>query len=138
MDPISRSHERVAEKQFEAERINRPVTNLSDLQKRVLRFVYSNEFKGHEGFAYASPEGLALESLYNLGLVQLSLTKNGYGARPTAKGRLLLLENLDLKFPLPEHKRWKITTGLAIAAIVIALGSFIVAMLSLLQSAGRL
>ena len=124
--------------QIDNERRNRPVTNLSNLQKKVLKLVYSDECKTQDWFSLTSPEGAALESLNDLGLVHLVATKEGLGAIPNAKGRLLLAENPELVFPLPEYKRWKITTGIAIGALIIALGSLIVAILSLLLSAGNL
>lgn len=121
METDSRTQERIARMRLEDERNNRPITNLSKLQKKVLRYVYSESYDNHNGIDQFSPEGVALTSLNDLGLVRLICTKDGLGAIPTPKGKLLLYENPKLRFPVSENVRWIITTVIAVAALVLGI-----------------
>ena len=132
MDPS----DKIARRALEDERLARPVTYLTKFQKTVLKDVAVDIYDS-DGVPHQSPEAGALESLSSLGLVSLRSTKEGIGGQLTEKGRLLLHENPKLRFSPPEGKRWKITTTIAIVALVIALGSLIVAALSLILQFGR-
>lgn len=116
--------ERISRHQIEEERLIREVKYLTPIQKKTLldinKGMYDND--DFEGFPYDSPTGIAIMSLEDLGLLQISLTKGGVGVRRlTTKGKLLLLENSKLRFPLPEFTRWVITTTIAGIALVISL-----------------
>lgn len=128
---------RIALKSIEEERLARPVTYLSKEQKNVLNKVAEGIYENSDGVPHESITAAALRTLETLGLVHLISTKDGIEAKLTDKGRLLLHENKKLNFPIPENTRWKITTAIAIAAIVIALGSLIIAALSLKQQFGQ-
>lgn len=126
----SRIHEKIATRSIEEERKARPVTYLSRFQKEVLKKAEKGLYND-DGVSHESPEAAALSLLSSLGLLHLISTKNGVGGFLTEKGRLLLYENPKLKFPIEENTRWVVSTTISALAIMIALGSLIVAILSL-------
>lgn len=128
----SQVQERIAKCSLEEERKARPVTYLSRLQKEVLKKAEKGLYKD-DGVSHESPEAAALSLLSSLGLLHMISTKEGVGGFLTDKGRLLLYENQKLKFPVEENTRWVVSTTISALAIMIALGSLIVAILSLLR-----
>ena len=128
----SRVHEKIDKRSIEEERKARPVTYLSRFQKEVLKKAEKGLYND-DGVSHESPEAAALSLLSSLGLLHLISTKNGVGGFLTEKGRLLLYENPKLKFPIEENTRWVVSTTISALAIMIALGSLIVAILSLLR-----
>lgn len=96
--------------------------------KKAEKGLYKDDGVNHE-----SPEAAALSLLSSLGLLHMISTKEGVGGFLTDKGRLLLYENPKLKFPVEENTRWVVSTTISALAIMIALGSLIVAILSLLR-----
>ena len=124
--------ERIAKRSLEEERKARPVTYLSRFQKEVLKKAEKGLYKD-DGVSHESPEAAALSLLSSLGLLHMISTKEGVGGFLTDKGRLLLYENQKLKFPVEENTRWVVSTTISALAIMIALGSLIVAILSLLR-----
>lgn len=124
--------ERIAKRSLEEERKARPVTYLSRFQKEVLKKAEKELYKD-DGVSHESPEAAALSLLSSLGLLHMISTKEGVGGFLTDKGRLLLYENQKLKFPVEENTRWVVSTTISALAIMIALGSLIVAILSLLR-----
>lgn len=135
----SQVQERIAKCSLEEERKARPVTYLSRLQKEVLKKAEKGLYKAEKGLykddgvSHESPEAAALSLLSSLGLLHMISTKEGVGGFLTDKGRLLLYENPKLKFPVEENTRWIVSTTISALAIMIALGSLIVAILSLLR-----
>lgn len=129
----SQVQERIAKCSLEEKRKARPVTYLSRLQKEVLKKAEKGLYKD-DGVSHESPEAAALSLLSSLGLLHMISTKEGVGGFLTDKGRLLLFyENPKLKFPVEENTRWIVSTTISALAIMIALGSLIVAILSLLR-----
>lgn len=128
----SQVQERIAKRSLEEERKARPVTYLSRFQKEVLKKAEKELYKD-DGVSHESPEAAALSLLSSLGLLHMISTKEGVGGFLTDKGRLLLYENPILKFPVEENTRWVVSTTISALAIMIALGSLIVAILSLLR-----
>lgn len=128
----SQVQERIAKRSLEEERKARPVTYLSRFQKEVLKKAEKELYKD-DGVSHESPEAAALSLLSSLGLLHMISTKEGVGGFLTDKGRLLLYENQKLKFPVEENTRWVVSTTISALAIMIALGSLIVAILSLLR-----
>ena len=128
----SQVQERIAKSSLEEERKARPVTYLSRFQKEVLKKAEKGLYKD-DGVSHESPEAAALSLLSSLGLLHMICTKEGVGGFLTDKGRLLLYENPKLKFPVEENPRWVVSTTISALAIMIALGSLIVAILSLLR-----
>lgn len=128
----SQVQERIAKRSLEEERKARPVTYLSRFQKEVLKKAEKGLYKD-DGVSHESPEAAALSLLSSLGLLHMISTKEGVGGFLTDKGRLLLYENQKLKFPVEENTRWVVSTTISTLAIMIALGSLIVAILSLLR-----
>lgn len=124
--------ERIAKRSLEEERKARPVTYLSRFQKEVLKKAEKGLYED-DGVSHESPEAVALSLLSSLGLLHMISTKEGVGGFLTDKGRLLLYENQKLKFPVEENTRWVVSTTISALAIMIALGSLIVAILSLLR-----
>jgi len=126
-----RSQERLARQRIEEERLARPITHLSKLQKMVLIGV--SKATPQEPFLVGpnSPEAAALESLAALGLVKLICTKACNSGLMLEKGRLLLHENPKLKFPASENTRWIVSTIISGVAVLIAIGSMIISILSL-------
>lgn len=128
----SQVQERIAKRSLEEERKARPVTYLSWFQKEVLKKAEKGLYED-DGVSHESPEAAALSLLSSLGLLHMISTKEGVGGFLTDKGRLLLYENPKLKFPVEENTRWVVSTTISALAIMIALGSLIVAILSLLR-----
>ena len=128
----SQVQERIAKRSLEEERKARPVTYLSRFQKEVLKKAEKGLYKD-DGVSHESPEAAALSLLSSLGLLHMISTKEGVSGFLTDKGRLLLYENPQLKFPVEENTRWVVSTTISALAIMIALGSLIVAILSLLR-----
>lgn len=128
----SQVQERIAKRSLEEERKARPVTYLSRFQKEVLKKAEKGLYKD-DGVSHESPEAAALSLLSSLGLLHMISTKEGVGGFLTDKGRLLLYENPKLKFPVEENTRGVVSTTISALAIMIALGSLIVAILSLLR-----
>lgn len=105
------------------------VTYLSPLQKKALVKASNGEYENpDQGVMYETPEGAALSSLGDLGLVKLIATKGGLGARITDKGRLLLYENPKLKF-ISDEQKWKSMRRLQILAILTAAAGVITTIL---------
>lgn len=128
----SQVQERIAKRSLEEERKARPVTYLSRFQKEVLKKAEKGLYKD-DGVSHESQEAAALSLLSSLGLLHMISTKEGVGGFLTDKGRLLLYENPKLKFPVEENTSWVVSTTISALAIMIALGSLIVAILSLLR-----
>lgn len=128
----SQVQERIAKRSLEEERKARPVTYLSRFQKEVLKKAEKGLYKD-DGVSHESPEAAALSLLSSLGLLHMISTKEGVSGFLTDKGRLLLYENPQLKFPVEENTHWVVSTTISALAIMIALGSLIVAILSLLR-----
>ena len=125
MDEIHAQKE-IARRSIEEERRARPVVNLSNTEKRVLRQVDAANPDYSEGFGYRSIEGAALHTLEALGLVTLATCKEGIKARLTEKGRLLLYDNPKLKFPIEENTRWTVSTVIAAIALILSFCSLII------------
>lgn len=128
----SQVQERIAKRSLEEERKARPVTYLSRFQKEVLKKAEKGLYKD-DGVSHESPEASVLSLLSSLGLLHMISTKEGVGGFLTDKGRLLLYESPKLKFPVEENTRLVVSTTISALAIMIALGSLIVAILSLLR-----
>lgn len=122
MDQNRHIQEKLVRKSIEEERLARPVTYLSEFQKKVLKdiSVGSYDSENSDGVSHDSNEAAALETLAALGLVHLISTKAGVGGRLTSKGRLLLFENPKLQFAPSEGKRWYITTFISCLALLVA------------------
>lgn len=129
MDQDPRTQERIARQRIEEERLARQVLYLPKFEKKILKGVQKELYK--EGVRQDTAEAAALESLSALGLVRLCLTKAGVSAELTKKGKLLFHENPKLRFPIPENTRWVVTTIISGFAALVAIGSLIIAFLSL-------